>query len=624
LAAPLAQQTKSISGSVRTPEDTPIAQTEVRIDGAGGNVTSDSGGFSFVLAPPLRVGYPATFHVTGWVIIDPCILARGRTYLPDPDAETIALRALRPGDHRLLSGASIGCIIEEKASRFEPKGASPKGTPTSQVEKEPAFVGDVKNRLGGGRRNPLPEQARLVKANYREKLPANEPARDESNYNQGTETGSTQPILDDFLIRQAKILGVTVGQLRVAVDEWAKSTQDVYQKGLAAFYEGRYAEARGYFSDSIKGTGGEDLERYVSLGRAEYEVGNYPAAETALRKVLAVHGDDPLVLTALGLVLEAQAKYSEAELLHNRALSIDEKGLGPDHADVARVLSNLAQLRISQGRYQETEALYKRALLIDEKSFGPDQPESAKIRAYLAALYFIQGRPGQAEDSFKQALKIDEETLGPKHPDVAEMLFGLGVLYEAQGKFLEAEPLFRRALDIGERAVGPDHPDLAQVLVALAIDQHNQGADAEVGSLMKRALTVTEKGLGPEHPSVADVLNTMAQFHVVQGEFDEAEPLFQRALAIDEKALGITHPSLTPILKDWAESYNAQAKYVKSEPLLRRALAIEVQATGRDGPYVAEISDALEVCLNGLGQKREAKAFHKRAAEIRAKSGKKQ
>jgi len=121
-----ARQTRSVSGGVRTADDAPVARTEVRIDGAGANVTTDSGEFVFPLAPPLRVGFPATFRVTGWVVIDPCVLARGRMYLPDPDAETISIRVVRSNDKRLLSGRSLGCVLEEGASRFEPQSASPR------------------------------------------------------------------------------------------------------------------------------------------------------------------------------------------------------------------------------------------------------------------------------------------------------------------------------------------------------------------------------------------------------------------------------------------------------------------------------------------------------------------
>jgi len=622
LEVAFAQQTRFVSGSVRTAEDTPVTRTEVRIVGASGNVTTDSGGFSFPLSPPLKVGYVVTFLVTGLVIIDPCMMARGRTYLPDPDAETIALKVVKPGDGRLLSPVSIGCIVQEKASRFEPKPTLSKSSPTALlIEGSPLFVRQLRREMSEWSSNPHepPVRDTLIEAAYHEKPPLHPLAQTESKPNQDAGVGAAQPIVDDFLIKQAKALGLTAERLRSAVDEWAKSTQDVYQKGLAAFYQGRYAEARRHFSDSIKDSPSDALERYVSLGRAEYETGNYSAAESALRKVLAVHSDDPLVLTNLGLVLKAEAKFSEAESLHNRALAIDEKSLGPDHTDVAHILSNLAELYIDQGKYAKAEQLYFRALAIDEKSLGPDQPDSAKVRAYLAAFYFVQGKPNEAEASLKQALAIDEKALGPNHPEVAEMLFGLGSLYQALGRDREAEPLYKRAWDIAERAVGPDHPDLARVLVALATIDASKGKFATAEPLYKRALALVEKGLGPEHPDVADVLNQMAQLYIAQQKYAQAEPLYRRALAIDEKALRSDHPAVAAILATWAISYMRQGKSDEAEPLLRRALSIEEKAWGPNAPGVAEIADALATCLYELGRDPEAKAFQEQAAKIRAK-----
>jgi hypothetical protein len=114
-------QTRFIAGSVHRPDDdSPVVRTELSIEGAGPQRTTDTGEFRFPLLPPLKVGFPATFHVRSWVIIDPCVHERGRTYLPDPEAETIAIKVLPPGDRGLLSGDSLRCIIEEKASQFTP------------------------------------------------------------------------------------------------------------------------------------------------------------------------------------------------------------------------------------------------------------------------------------------------------------------------------------------------------------------------------------------------------------------------------------------------------------------------------------------------------------------------
>src|SRR4030095_11380261 len=57
--------------------------------------------------------------------------------------------------------------------------------------------------------------------------------------------------------------------------------------------------------------------------------------------------------------------------LAQRALSIREKALGPDHADTASSLHNLAMVYLSKGDFAKAEALFERALAIYQKVLGP-------------------------------------------------------------------------------------------------------------------------------------------------------------------------------------------------------------------------------------------------------------
>lgn len=390
-----APQTRSVSGGVRTADDAPVARTEVRIDGAGANVTTDSGGFAFPLAPPLRVGFPATFRVSGWVVIDPCVLARGRMYLPDPDAETISIRVVRPHDRRLLSSRSLGCVIEEGASRFEPLSPSPRpGQSSLWHERAPAFA-EWWRPAASGWSSSSPDSVRVVGVAYhpnahaegqrtsagaasqacstkvepqqrqleqrafaainaqrvRMGVPAlawnnkvadqarehscrmaklgffshDDPERGSSFERLGragikpsgmaeniyresgltpAERSSGLPRLDwrQSLAQQAGQLGFKPKQLASALNRWAKSVTDPYDRGLAALYQQRYAEASRYIAQSIASSAGSRVERYVPLARAEYEQGNYAAAEAALRKVLAIHPGDPMVVEDLAIV----------------------------------------------------------------------------------------------------------------------------------------------------------------------------------------------------------------------------------------------------------------------------------------------------------------------------------
>jgi tetratricopeptide (TPR) repeat protein len=187
------------------------------------------------------------------------------------------------------------------------------------------------------------------------------------------------------------------------------------------------------------------------------------------------------LLNQSGYYLDGRARYEEAEPLHQRALAIWEKALGPDHPDTAASLNNLAALYHNQGRYGEAEPLYQRALTIREKALGPDHPNTATSLNNLAEIYRSQGRHGEAEPLYQRALVIHETALGPDHPDTAASLHNLALLYDNQGRYGEAWPLYQRAFDICEKALGPDHPWTVRTVRNYAgfLRQRGRAAEAE-------------------------------------------------------------------------------------------------------------------------------------------------
>ena len=825
------QQKASISGIVHKVDGPPVSHVEVRIEGAGATLTRDSGEFTMPMTGNLKVGMPAVFHVEQWIILKPCELRNGRTYLRDPAAEPIEFFVLRPGDPRLKSAKAsvsiIGCIIEEEASQFVNRRRSAGGPPAAQttaggkigasavwqppqdflskahsvcdksagpasfpacfmnqiaaagapadavsftrmlyqqsnglvgimsafknygvvdaaqvfyplrandnyglllvngeprildvddlqrldqqtMEQDPLFQsvrqkysqtdiwpGDRSGSAPWPRVQPLPgggtqlivtypllngchacqhvglarfgwgfdAKGNFLRTTYIPTPPppssslSNEPSRQSKptyfSSNSKLSGGASQSHLvqasfypplsqdrsealsprsqgsgglgqDEFLATKAKELGFSVEELESAIDAWSKSVKDLYQKGLAALYAGRYEEATRYISDSIASSKVDVIDRQVPLARAEYEQGRYTAAESALQKVLAVHDDDPVVLNNLALALDAQAKYNEAEPLYKRALAINEKALGPNHPSVAVVLSNLGDLQRKEARYSEAELLYKRALAIDETALGPDHPFVADVLNNLAALYQAQGRFSEAEPLLERSLAIDEKALGPDHPSVAIDLNNLAILYKAQDEYNKAEALVKRALTITEKASGPDNPEVATRLNTLAALYMEQGEYNEAEPLYKRALAIDEKAFGPDHLNVATDVKNLALVYCSQrymsntDKCSEAEPLYKRALAIDEKALGPDHPDVAADLETLAWFYYRHHKYSEAEPLYRRVLAIK-EKWGPDLPAVADVAEDLANTLRELGRDSEAEAYDEQAAKIRAK-----
>src|SRR5258706_244548 len=155
-----------------------------------------------------------------------------------------------------------------------------------------------------------------------------------------------------------------------------------------------------------------------------YARGNYPAAQIDAQELErlvkarsgAEHPYYAVALNRLGIVVQAQGKYTEAEELFKRALAIREKALGANHSDVGQSLHNLAYLYWTQGKYSEAEGLYKRALAIREQALGANHRDVAQTLNNLALVYRDQGKYGEAEAFFKRALVIRETALRAEQP----------------------------------------------------------------------------------------------------------------------------------------------------------------------------------------------------------------
>ncbi len=110
-------------------------------------------------------------------------------------------------------------------------------------------------------------------------------------------------------------------------------------------------------------------------GREAYRQGNYAEAEkqwlVALQEAEKFGPEDPRLATSLNNLVELyhdQGKYTVAELLYKRLLTISEKALGAEHPDVAQTLENYAGLLREMWREEDASIMEARAKAIREKN----------------------------------------------------------------------------------------------------------------------------------------------------------------------------------------------------------------------------------------------------------------
>jgi tetratricopeptide (TPR) repeat protein len=120
-----------------------------------------------------------------------------------------------------------------------------------------------------------------------------------------------------------------------------------------------------------------------------------------------------------------------------------------DLAEAQRLNGQVSQY-YAMGRYEEAIPFAQRALTIREKVLGPEHPDTAVSLSNLAGLYQAVGEYAKAESLFERALTIREKA-DPEHPDTARLLNLLAELYRATGAYAKAEPLYQRSLTIREK-----------------------------------------------------------------------------------------------------------------------------------------------------------------------------
>ena len=227
----------------------------------------------------------------------------------------------------------------------------------------------------------------------------------------------------------------------------------------------------------------------------------------------------------------AKVGLYEVKLVELRAATEGDRA----SIEALRLVNESANLQ-GKGKFAEALPLTERALTLREQTLGPNHPEVAQLLNDMAGLYYYLGDYAKAEPCFQRALEIREKALGPNHLDVAESLNDFAFLYGARGDYAKAEPLYQRALAIRAQSLGPNHPNVAISLNNLAIMYKDKGDYAKAESYYKRALAINEKTLDSNHPEIGTLLNNLASLYKDKGDYEQSELLSQRALAIWRKA----------------------------------------------------------------------------------------
>ena len=237
-------------------------------------------------------------------------------------------------------------------------------------------------------------------------------------------------------------------------------------------------------------------------------------------------------LADLAVVAGRQGRGDEALDLGRRALEIYERGVGPDHPNVATILNNLGLQLAPRGEVDDALAHYDRALRIREAALGPDHENVAETLMNRGYSRLLSDDHAGARRDLERSIAIVEARKGKDSPDLLTALTNLGLVANAEGKVDESVALHTRALELSVRARGEDHP-------SVGIARHNigdllaeDGRCAEALPHFERAMAIFEARLGEDHADIGYPATSAGRCLAKLGRPQEAVALLERALRL--------------------------------------------------------------------------------------------
>jgi eukaryotic-like serine/threonine-protein kinase len=390
-------------------------------------------------------------------------------------------------------------------------------------------------------------------------------------------------------------------------------------------------DVRGRFAAALEKAGVPDAERTTRVDALWQELARVNATDTAaamidrtilkpaIVEVDARFKDQPAVDATLRQALARvcfQIGLGEKALpLQTMSLANSRRSRGEEHPDTLAALANMGMILQSQGRFDEAEPYIRQALDTRSRALGLDHPETLQSMNDMGVLLHMQGRPEDAERHLRDAFERSRRVQGEDHPDTLVFLVNLGALLNTRGDLAEAERCFQEVLEKHRRVLGEEHPDTLVSLNNMGFILQQQGKIESAEALLREALERTRRVRGEEHPDTLVAMGNTAMLLEAQQRLGEAEALHREVLEVRRRTLGVAHPDTLLSIANLGALLQVEGRVVEAEALLREALAGRRGVLGDDHPdtllSLANLGSMLEMQTRVV----EAEALFREAAE---------
>jgi len=406
---------------------------------------------------------------------------------------------------------------------------------------------------------------------------------------------------------QASEANVLLGKLADAT--LADRADALRAQAMVAMGQRDFAAAKRYADAELALVNSPEADprlRYAALmmaGGASWGLESYPEAEARFREALAVALADPhpdelnvaKARTNIGMSLQTQSRYAEAEGLQQLALAADEKILGAEHAATMAVRRDLALCEYRLGRYAPAQAMMEQTLAAQRHKLGNDHPAIAGTEINLGGLLIERGAADAAEPVLAEAVAIFEKKYGPEYQGVIMAVGNLAAAHIALGK-LDAAGAELERVSAHEEKNGNADKDRSLTLMRLGELQRARRNFAAAIELQRRAVAGSRELHGENHRFTANAHEQLARSLRDSGDEAGAEQEFRAALASYAGYLpNGEHPMAATASYDLGRLLvRTEAKREEGLRLLGSAAAIREKFLGADDQATREARAAFD------------------------------
>jgi tetratricopeptide (TPR) repeat protein len=277
----------------------------------------------------------------------------------------------------------------------------------------------------------------------------------------------------------------------------------------------------------------------------------------------------------------------------------------------------MAQGHALQGacRYTEAARIFEHALATLKASQTATQIQLAENFQSLGAVYADAGMPTRAYDEYQRALAAIAQAEGKDSLDYAVVFAtAVDVLRPAEiGN--EAVSKLRNALARYEKTGSSDRLGTIRISLSRSLSQKKKLGEAE--TLLLDGLADLTKRPVKEPRQKAFFLNALTVLRFEQGRYEEALKLSSEHVRYLEETLGRNNASLVAAWNNVASAYVKLGRLSEAVSTYATALSLADKVLEPEDPARSSLAANYGFLLRKLGRKAEAKAFERKANEIR-------